>query len=78
MFSYHVKLKGKMKHLQGLGLRPDPFALPSVLIEDSLMRSPKDIGACIAQWIAFLLRTQWPQVRILAFPKFFPRQIVLM
>ena len=30
-------------------------------------------GARIAQWIAYLLHTQRPRVRILAFPKFFPR-----
>ena len=27
----------------------------------------------IAQWIAFSLHTQWPQVQTLAFPKFIPR-----
>ena len=32
-----------------------------------------DGGGHIAHWIAFSVHTQQPQVRFLAFPKFFPR-----
>ena len=29
-------------------------------------------GGRIAQWIVYSFHTQWPRVRILVFPKFFP------
>ena len=52
--------------------RPTTLKRSKLILEALLLTEPAWEGR-IAQWIAYLLRTQRPRVRLLVFPRFFRR-----
>ena len=52
------------------------FMESEIWIKSTNKCSKKGGGGHIAQWVSFLLCTEWPRIRFLVFPNFFPENIV--